>query len=100
MSRRHLKPLHQGISLGASMNSCRGALTNRFDTAYCAVITEKRDVIFPNYIASSLRRNPDGSVRRVNKWTGRNLQTSQIETRSENTNKASDVAGGSNEIEF
>lgn len=42
-------------------------------TAFRAVMTEKRDVIFPDHIVSSLRRNPDGSVRRVNKWTGRNL---------------------------
>lgn len=68
--------------------------------AFRAVMTEKRDVVFPNHIVSSLRRKSDGSVRRVNKWTGRNLQKSQIETRSENINKASDLAGGSNEIEF
>ena len=36
--------------------------------------------------ASSLRRNPDGSVRRVNKWVGKNLQKPQIKKRSENAN--------------
>ena len=30
--------------------------------------------IFPDEIATSLRRNPDGSVRRVNRWTGINLR--------------------------
>lgn len=40
--------------------------------AFRAVMTEKRDVIFPDHIVSSLRRNPDGSVRRINKWVGRN----------------------------
>ncbi len=62
--------------------------------AFRAVMTEKRDVIFPNHTASSLRRNPDGSVRRVSKWTGRNLQKSQIETRSGNANNASKLVGG------
>ncbi|KZL17210.1 RTX toxin acyltransferase family protein [Pseudovibrio axinellae] len=42
--------------------------------AFRAVMTEKRDVIFPNHIVSSLRRNRDASIRRVNKWAGRNLQ--------------------------
>jgi cytolysin-activating lysine-acyltransferase len=30
--------------------------------------------IFPNEVATSLRRNPDGSVRRVNRWTGVNIR--------------------------
>jgi cytolysin-activating lysine-acyltransferase len=30
--------------------------------------------IFPNSVASSIRRNPDGTVRRVNRWTGVNLR--------------------------
>jgi cytolysin-activating lysine-acyltransferase len=59
-----------------------------------AAMTQMTHEVFPNETASSLRRNPDGSVRRVNKWTGRNLQKSQIETRSENTNKARKLAGG------
>lgn len=42
--------------------------------AFRAVMAEKRDVLFPDHIVSSLRRNTDGSVRRVNKWVGRNLQ--------------------------
>lgn len=29
---------------------------------------------FPNEVATSLRRNPDGSVRRINRWTGVNLR--------------------------
>ena len=30
--------------------------------------------IFPDEVATSLRRNSDGSVRRVNRWTGANLR--------------------------
>ena len=62
--------------------------------AFRAVMTEKRDVIFPDHIVSSLRLNPDDSVRRVNKWTGRNLQKAQTTTQSENTNKARKLVGG------
>lgn len=32
--------------------------------------------IFPDEIATSLRRNPDGSVRRINRWTGVNRRQS------------------------
>jgi len=35
--------------------------------------------IFPNEVATSLRRNPDGSVRRINRWTGVNLRKSSNE---------------------
>ena len=31
--------------------------------------------IFPDEIATSIRRNPDGSVRRINRWTGKNIRT-------------------------
>ena len=65
-----------------------------------AAMAQMTGEVFPNEIASSLRRNPDGSVRRVNKWTGRNFQKSQTATQSENTNKATEWAGGSHEIEF
>lgn len=34
---------------------------------------------FPNEVATSLRRNPDGSVRRVNRWTGINLRQDKQE---------------------
>lgn len=30
--------------------------------------------IFPEEVATSLRRNPDGSVRRINRWTGIKLR--------------------------
>lgn len=30
--------------------------------------------VFPDTVASSLRRNPDGTVRRINRWTGVNLR--------------------------
>ena len=46
--------------------------------AFRAIMTEKRDIIFPNRVVSSLRHKSDGSVRRVNKWVGRNLQKSRI----------------------
>jgi|GEM_PF-1576502 len=42
--------------------------------AFRAIMTEKRDVIFPTKIVSSIRRTSDGRVRRVNKWVGRTLQ--------------------------
>lgn len=51
--------------------------------AFRAVMTEKRDVIFPDHIVSSLRRNPDGSVRRVNKWVGRNLLRRKLSNRQD-----------------
>lgn len=35
--------------------------------------------IFPDEVATSLRRNPDGSVRRVNRWTGVNLRKAREE---------------------
>lgn len=35
--------------------------------------------IFPNEVATSLRRNPDGTVRRVNRWTGVNLRKAREE---------------------
>lgn len=37
--------------------------------------------VFPNEVATSLRRNPDGSVRRVNRWTGVNLRKVKEEVR-------------------
>lgn len=30
--------------------------------------------VFPNEIATSLRRNPDGSIRRINRWVGINAR--------------------------
>ncbi|NRA88501.1 MAG: toxin-activating lysine-acyltransferase [Rhizobiales bacterium] len=33
--------------------------------------------VFPDQIASSIRRNPDGSVRRVNRWAGKNVRISK-----------------------
>ncbi len=35
--------------------------------------------IFPDEVATSLRRNADGSVRRVNRWTGVNLRKAHEE---------------------
>ncbi|SFL27001.1 hypothetical protein SAMN04488518_1393, partial [Pseudovibrio ascidiaceicola] len=36
-------------------------------SVFRSVMAEKRDVIFPNHIVSSLRRNRDASIRRINK---------------------------------
>ncbi|KIC51557.1 toxin-activating lysine-acyltransferase [Tateyamaria sp. ANG-S1] len=41
------------------------------------VLHEMTHVIFPDQVATSLRRNPDGSVRRINRWTGINLRQSR-----------------------
>ena len=35
--------------------------------------------VFPGAVATSLRRNPDGTVRRVNRWTGVNLRRAKEE---------------------
>ena len=35
--------------------------------------------IFPDHVATSLRRNQDGSVRRINRWTGVNLRRAEEE---------------------
>jgi cytolysin-activating lysine-acyltransferase len=35
--------------------------------------------VFPDEVATSLRRNPDGSVRRINRWTGVNLRKTSNE---------------------
>ena len=38
------------------------------------VVQDMTHNIFPDQVATSLRRNPDGSVRRINRWTGVNLR--------------------------
>lgn len=38
------------------------------------VLHDMTHVVFPDEIATSLRRRPDGSVRRINRWTGANLR--------------------------
>ena len=38
------------------------------------VLRDMTHNIFPREVATSLRRNPDGSVRRVNRWTGVDLR--------------------------
>lgn len=42
------------------------------------VLHDMTNNIFPNELATSLRRNSDGSVRRVNRWTGVNLRKAEI----------------------
>lgn len=44
-----------------------------------SVASEIATVLFPDHIVSSLRRNPDGSIRRINRWTGVNLRKSSKE---------------------
>jgi cytolysin-activating lysine-acyltransferase len=39
-------------------------------TVFRTAMAHMTQTVFPNEIASSLRRNPDGSVRRINKWVG------------------------------
>ncbi|WP_170566507.1 toxin-activating lysine-acyltransferase [Ruegeria atlantica] len=41
------------------------------------VLKDMTQNVFPNEVATSLRRNPDSSVRRVNRWTGINLRQHQ-----------------------
>ncbi len=41
------------------------------------VVHDMTHNIFPDEVATSLRRNPDGSVRRINRWTGVNLRTAR-----------------------
>lgn len=43
-----------------------------------SVLQEMTEHRFPNEVATSLRRAPDGSVRRVNRWTGRNQRKASI----------------------
>jgi cytolysin-activating lysine-acyltransferase len=35
--------------------------------------------VFPDTVATSLRRNHDGSVRRINRWTGVNIRKTSME---------------------
>ncbi|MEO9897625.1 MAG: toxin-activating lysine-acyltransferase [Paracoccaceae bacterium] len=43
------------------------------------VLHDMTHVVFPDEIATSLRRNTDGSVRRINRWTGVNLRSAKVE---------------------
>ena len=43
------------------------------------VVQNRTHNIFPNEVATSLRRNPDGSIRRVNRWTRVNLRRAREE---------------------
>jgi len=38
------------------------------------VVQDMGQNVFPNHVATSLRRNLDGSVRRINRWTGANVR--------------------------
>ncbi len=55
---------------------------NDWVTPYANVREVAQDLcqnVFPNEVATSLRRNMDGSVRRVNRWTGKNLRSNSAE---------------------
>ncbi len=39
------------------------------------IVRDMTNNVFPNQVASSLRRNSDGSVRKVNRWTGSKVRT-------------------------
>ena len=41
------------------------------------VLKDMTHNIFPDEVATSLRRNPDSSVRRINRWTGINIRNPQ-----------------------
>lgn len=48
---------------------------NDWIAPYGNVLDVLRDIdrnVFPNEVGTSMRRNPDGSVRRINRWKGRN----------------------------
>lgn len=38
------------------------------------IVHDITENVFPNAVATSLRRNPDGSVRRINRWTGAHVR--------------------------
>ncbi|WP_395173504.1 toxin-activating lysine-acyltransferase [Roseibium alexandrii] len=38
------------------------------------IVHDMTHTMFPNHSATSLRRHPDGSVRKINRWTGVNLR--------------------------
>lgn len=67
--------VHQtGRALSKDEWNCGGRLFfNDWITPYNnirEVVLDMRQNVFPNEVATSLRRNPDGSVRRINRWTG------------------------------
>lgn len=51
--------------------------------------------VFPDTIATSLRRYPDGSVRRINRWTGVNVRSrDRLALRDMNTESAERTRSG------
>lgn len=48
-----------------------------------SVVNDMRQNIFPDQIASSVRRNPDGTVRKVNRWIGSLVKPSSLSCASE-----------------
>jgi cytolysin-activating lysine-acyltransferase len=45
-----------------------------FGSAFRPMMTDLTSRVFPDQVATSLRRNPDATVRRVNRWTGLTLR--------------------------
>ena len=72
-----------GRALAQEEWNCGGRLFfNDWITPYDNIRDVLHDMthnIFPNEVATSLRRNPDGSVRRINRWTGVNLRKASKE---------------------
>lgn len=49
------------------------------ESAFRAVVTDVETRLFPYEVATSLRRTPEGGVRRVNRWRGIGLRRSLVE---------------------
>lgn len=42
------------------------------------IVHEMTHEIFPNEVATGIRRNSDGSVKRINRWTGQNVRLAKV----------------------
>lgn len=75
-----------GRSLGLDEWNCgERHFFNDWITPYGNIQEVMHDIshnVFPDTIATSLRRNMDGSVRRVNRWTGINVRRANSEASS------------------
>ncbi|WP_170566483.1 toxin-activating lysine-acyltransferase, partial [Ruegeria atlantica] len=78
----HEEEWHSGDRL--FFNTCITSCDNTRE-----ILRDMTHNVFPNEVATSLRRNPDSSVRRVSRWTGINLR--RFNLRSTNADVAGDV---------
>ena len=67
---------HQDWSTGSHL-FCNDWITTQ-SSVFRTVVAHMAQDMFPDEIGSSLRRNSDGSVRRVNKWLGRNQRQTSV----------------------